>query len=206
MELLEPSELNLTSTIFKSSVRTLCITSANRGEGVTTGAISLAGALSTLVQGKVILVDGNWANPDLSKHFKLQDRPGVAELLDGNFNEFSERIHSDKALAFDVLPAGGKTPEKRNVWNEESWPGLLNELSAIYQYVVIDVGAVHSNPDSIVLARACDGTAMVVQSEATRWEVAVVAKDKLISAGINIVGAIFNRRKFYMPKWIYNLL
>jgi len=47
---------------------------------------------------------------------------------------------------------------------------------------------------------------MVVRAEDTRWEVAQAAAQRLTQAGAKLVGSVFNRRKYYMPKWLYKNL
>lgn len=46
----------------------------------------------------------------------------------------------------------------------------------------------------------------VVRAEDTRWEVAQAAVQRLTQAGAKVVGSVFNRRKYYMPKWLYKNL
>jgi hypothetical protein len=36
--------------------------------------------------------------------------------------------------------------------------------------------------------------------------VAQAARLRLTQAGAKVVGSVFNRRKYYMPKWLYNNL
>ena len=47
---------------------------------------------------------------------------------------------------------------------------------------------------------------LVVRSEETRWEVAQAAAQRLIQAEAKLIGSVFNARKYYMPKWVYDRL
>ena len=59
MKILEPSKLNLTSTILDHKVKSIYVASPHKGAGTTTCAYSLAKALSESISEKVILIDGN---------------------------------------------------------------------------------------------------------------------------------------------------
>ena len=54
--------------------------------------------------------------------------------------------------------------------------------------------------------RAQNALILVVTAEDTRWEVAQTAAQRLTQAGAKLIGSVFNRRRYYMPKWLYNNL
>ncbi|MNC68363.1 hypothetical protein D3C75_1189460 [compost metagenome] len=64
----------------------------------------------------------------------------------------------------------------------------------------------YSATDTLVISTLVDGVVLVVRAEETRWEVAQAAGQRLTQAGAKLVGSIFNSRKYYMPKWLYNNL
>jgi Mrp family chromosome partitioning ATPase len=51
-----------------------------------------------------------------------------------------------------------------------------------------------------------DGVILVITYDKTRRQVAVRAKKDLEDAGANILGVVINRRKYYIPDWIYRRL
>jgi len=65
---------------------------------------------------------------------------------------------------------------------------------------------VYSSVDSLVIGTLVDGVILVVTAEDTRWEVAQAAAQRLTQAGAKLIGSVFNRRRYYMPKWLYNNL
>lgn len=83
---------------------------------------------------------------------------------------------------------------------------LFRQLATQYRFVVIDADAVYSATDTLVMSTQVDGVVLVVRGEDTRWEVAQAARQRLVQAGAKVVGSVFNRRKYYMPKWLYNNL
>ncbi len=53
------------------------------------------------------------------------------------------------------------------------------------------------------LAAAHPGVVLVVEAEKTKWPVAAAVRDKIIQHGGNVLGIVFNRRKYYIPGWLY---
>jgi Mrp family chromosome partitioning ATPase len=51
-----------------------------------------------------------------------------------------------------------------------------------------------------------DGVVLVVEAEKTRWPVAETVRDKIKNSGGNILGIVLNKRRYYIPDWIYNKL
>ena len=48
-----------------------------------------------------------------------------------------------------------------------------------------------------------DGVVLVVEAEKTRWPVALNVKEKTEQGGGRVLGVVFNKRKYYIPEWLY---
>ncbi|CDF95868.1 MULTISPECIES: CpsD/CapB family tyrosine-protein kinase [unclassified Pseudomonas] len=202
-----PSETNLTSTVLDPSLRILLLTSANTGTGTSTSAMALAAQLAQMSSGRVLLVDASQSPRNLSQQLGLQKERGFSDLL---FNHLTPPLLQDcvvqtSSLPFDVLPIGrlGRNAERLN---PEQLRHLFRHLAAQYRFVVIDADAVYAASDTLVMSAQVDGVVLVVRGEDTRWEVAQATRQRLAQAGAKVVGSVFNRRKYYMPKWLYNNL
>ena len=52
-----------------------------------------------------------------------------------------------------------------------------------------------------------DAAFIVIVCEKTRWEVVQIAEDKIKkSGGPTAIGIIFNRRKYYIPRFVYKII
>ncbi|TWC12278.1 MULTISPECIES: CpsD/CapB family tyrosine-protein kinase [unclassified Pseudomonas] len=207
LSIASPSETNLTSTVLDPSLRILLLTSANTGTGTSTSAMALAAQLAQMSSGRVLLVDASQSPHNLSQQLGLQKERGFSDLL---FNHLTPPLLQDcvvqtSSLPFDVLPIGrlGRNAER---FNPEQLRHLFRHLAAQYRFVVIDADAVYAASDTLVMSAQVDGVVLVVRGEDTRWEVAQAARQRLAQAGAKVVGSVFNRRKYYMPKWLYNNL
>jgi protein-tyrosine kinase len=72
--------------------------------------------------------------------------------------------------------------------------------------VIFDSAPVIGFADTQSLCTKVDGVILVVNYDKTRRQVALRAKKELEEAGANILGVIINRRKYYIPDWIYRRL
>ncbi|MDI2595075.1 CpsD/CapB family tyrosine-protein kinase [Pseudomonas sp. N3-W] len=202
-----PSESNLTSTVLDQGLRTLFLTAANPGAGTTTSALALASQLAQMSSGQVLLVDASQSATNLSQQLGLTKERGFRDLL---FNADNPPLLQDcvvqvSSLPFHILPNGRHIRGAEHLTAERLSP-LLAQLAGQYRFVVIDGDAVYSAADTLVLSTQVDGVIMVVRAEDTRWEVGQAAVQRLTQAGAKLVGSVFNRRKYYMPKWLYKNL
>ncbi|WP_028622108.1 CpsD/CapB family tyrosine-protein kinase [Pseudomonas sp. Ant30-3] len=202
-----PSESNLTSTVLDQDLRVLFLTAANPGAGTTTSALALASQLAQMSSGDVLLVDASHSATNLSQQLGLSKERGLRDLL---FNTQSPPLLQDcvvnvSSLPFHVMPNGRFVRGNEHLTPERLRP-LLDQLGGQYRFVVIDGDAVYSAADTLVISTQVDGVILVVRSEDTRWEVAQAAVQRLTQAGAKLVGSVFNRRKYYMPKWLYKNL
>jgi len=76
------------------------------------------------------------------------------------------------------------------------------ELREAYDYILVDGGAIEHNPAAAVLAARLDSTLLVVEAERSNIPAVRVAADELRSAGANLLGAVLNRRRDYVPAFV----
>jgi Mrp family chromosome partitioning ATPase len=80
---------------------------------------------------------------------------------------------------------------------------LWDEFRQRFEYVLIDSPPISASSDGLAIVRKVDGVIFVVEAEKTRWPVALAAKEKIVSHGGNILGMVFNKRRFYIPDVVY---
>jgi Mrp family chromosome partitioning ATPase len=88
----------------------------------------------------------------------------------------------------------------------EKFKSLLSYVKPHFAFVVLDIPPVLRFAEAIALSRQCEGLILVVRANQTRWEIVAEAKRLLEKSGVNILGAVLNRRKFYIPEKIYQKL
>ncbi|WP_025127372.1 MULTISPECIES: CpsD/CapB family tyrosine-protein kinase [Pseudomonas] len=201
-----PSESNLAVTVLDQELRVILLTAANRNSGITSSSLSMANELARTSRGRVLLVDTSLSENSLTRRLDLGEREGFLDLALADVPpSLASCIERSEALDFDFLPLG-----RRQQYSERLTPELLRELLQVlaeeYRFVIIDGDPVYSSGDILTLSTQVDGVVLVVRSEETRWEVAQAAAQRLIQAEAKLIGSVFNARKYYMPKWVYDRL
>lgn len=81
-----------------------------------------------------------------------------------------------------------------------------DSLRQKYDLILVDSSSASRSPDGIEISRGVDGVILVVEAEKTRWQIVENLKEKIESSGGNILGMVFNKRRFYIPESIYQRL
>jgi len=185
-----------------SSRKSIIVGSPTKETGVSTVAIGLAATLASNSAAPVLLVDGNLRRPSLHTKFQIERRPGLTDLVRGRVRDHQVRVETG-VPHLSVIPCGGEEQSPQSFFKAPEFTRQLNEWCAAYTYVIIDSAPFGQLSDPITLAQAGAGVVLVVQAGRTAREVATEAVETLHGHGVNILGAVLNRRRFYIPEWIY---
>jgi Mrp family chromosome partitioning ATPase len=82
----------------------------------------------------------------------------------------------------------------------------LKQLQQHFDLIVIDTSSPELSFDGIALSSMTQGTVMIVESEKTRWQVAENIKSHIEKSGGKVIGIFVNKRKHYIPQFIYKFL
>lgn len=178
------------------------VTSANRHEGVTSVAVNVAAAASRDLQGRVLLVDANFDHPLAAEVAGASDGPGLADLLVGA-EEWASLVRRSSMPGLDVLAAGTKQARALLSAGSDRLRGLLREICTKYQMVVFDLPPASELSACLPMANCLDGVLMVVEAERTRNKTVERARQRLTQSGAKLIGAVLNKRREYVPDWIY---
>jgi Mrp family chromosome partitioning ATPase len=82
----------------------------------------------------------------------------------------------------------------------------LAELLDEFEFVLINAPSVILDGTATLLGPLVDGVILVVEANSTHREVARKAKERLESANVRLLGAVFNNRTFPIPAAVYSRL
>ena len=212
--------------------KTVCVLSCYDGEGVSTVSANLAKKIAAAHQ-KVLLVDINHMQPSIHNTFNTELSPGLIDLLN-NSQKASDVIKNTNYKNLYVLTAGTPIQEKtetaeehtvelstnalmKQVNDQEDAKTLMetkqsantffiDKLKKYFNFIIFDAPAVQSSLSVLRIASVVDDVIFVIESEHTRWEAAMENVERLHNVGANIRGAILNKKRYYIPKWLYNTL
>jgi protein-tyrosine kinase len=187
------------------ATRAVVFAAVETGDGATTVCACAAEALAVQTRGSICVVDANLRNPALHRYFALESRRGLSEALaqDGPIRGFAEQISGSNLW---VLTAGAGSADGIQLLNTEAMRARVVELCAEFDYVLFDSANIHLYTDALSLAALANGLVLVLQSESTRREAAWKAKESIEAAGVQLLGAVLNKRTYPIPQTLYDRL
>jgi capsular exopolysaccharide synthesis family protein len=197
----EKLKIMLTLEAARSELKTVMLASALAGEGVSTVVLGLAATMAEGAAQGVLVIDLNSANPDLADRLGLSPTVGLGELLAKDTAPADAIVESPIPRLF-LLGQGKVSSDFSQPGSLALFEELLRSLRSQFDYVILDGGALRSAPDSLLVSGKVDGVVLVVQAERTGSDVVRDASDQLRMAGANLLGAVLNRRRNYLPKFL----
>lgn len=185
--------------------RSLILSGASSGEGVTTLGTYLAISLAVRDGKKVCFVDANFRSPRASAIFGLLGRPGMSDYCNGD-RELSEVLARTESQDLFVMGIGTAVSNPSLVLSHERARGLASELRQRFDYVLFDCGSVLGTAEMGMLAPTVDGVVLVIRANRTKREVVAKAEKLVRFSGGSVIGTVLNRRSFPIPDAIYRRL
>lgn len=190
-----------------SPAKIVQFTSSHPGEGKSTIARCLA-ILKRQAGMKTIVIDADIRNPSLHKVFKSELRPGLADYLNGKA-ALHQIIRQHKSGVY-VITAGMARKSPTDLLPQDALDVLLNDLSEVFDLIVLDSPPVLAAPDARIISSRVDMTVMVVkwadtQRDKTRYAIKLLqdAGAKQISTLLSLVDARKHAKYSYADSGIY---
>jgi capsular exopolysaccharide synthesis family protein len=149
--------------------RVVGVTSATRGDGKTTTAINLAGALAQASAARVLLIDADLRAPAVGARLALDpaDTGGLADAISRPNESLDRIVRMLPPFNLAVLPAGPPPPLPYETLRGRRLGELLGEARRQFDYVVLDTPPLVPVPDCRVLEPWVDGFFIVVAAHKT---------------------------------------
>lgn len=189
----------------QESIKTILITGTADGDGASTTAINFATSLAQDCRLNILLLDANLRRPHLHEVFGIDYHPCLTSLLTQKETQasfFDKEGHGN----LYVLPGGEKQSSALTLFESTRFDNFLKSARKKFDYVILDAAPVTSFSEPQVLGPKVDGVILVIAAGKTRRQVAIRAKKELEDAGAKILGVVLNKRKHYIPNWIYKRL
>jgi protein-tyrosine kinase len=174
------------------------------GEGTSTIARDFVRFLASRLGKKVLLLEGDPANP--SGPFSGGGRMVSLEETVHRGEEVEEVFAHSKETSLSVGLVAREEGDLIRFLESEDRVQVWDRLKEHFDLVVIDSPPMSSSLAGLIFCRRADGVVLVLEADRTRGPVAEKAKEQIQKYGGNILGVIFNKRKFHIPKGIYKRL
>jgi Mrp family chromosome partitioning ATPase len=192
---------NLRYEIETSKQKVFLFTSTKPGEGKTFTIISLAYSLS-LIQKKVLIVDTNFKNNQLTKI--LSEHKEREQLPEGKTTQVvrSDQWDDDSGKNSLITPTiyqyvdkiVSKTSSKSasEILIEKDFGGLLQEITSYYDYVFLEGASLNDHSDTKELSEFADRIVPVFSSHSVVKQIDQESITYLKSLGNKLFGAVLN--------------
>jgi len=170
----------------------LAVSSATVGDGKTTTAINLAGALAQDPEARILLVDADLRRASVGDRLGLRnarDRGLVDAILDPDLT-LEDMVRRRPPYNLSVLFAGRLPAAPYEVLKSPRLGNLLDQARQQYDFIVLDTPPIVLAQDCRVISKWVDGFLLVVGADKT--------PAKLVEEALNrmepnkIVGFVFN--------------
>lgn len=171
------------------TLRRILITSSIPQEGKSTCSANLACSLALRAQQRTLLLEGDIRRPSLAPMFGLAPRPGLSEWLREG-REMKDSIYFLEGPGLWFMPAGSSSSNPLELLQSAKLSMLMDQLSELFDWVVVDSPPVLPLADTSVWSRLCDGILLVTRqgvSEKRQLQrgVEAIEPQKLIGAILN---------------------
>lgn len=192
----------------EKEMKVLLFVGATVSAGASTTASNFAATLARDSQTKVLLINANLRPQSkevakLSRDVNSDQNVALAGLLEA---ESTVMVAGAGAGNLCILPNGTKTPLPASLFQSAAFDQFLKTVRERFDHVIIDAPPLQGIPESIVLSKKADGVIMVVDAGSTRRRAGLWAKQQVEEAGGKILGVVLNKRKFYIPNWLYRFI
>ena len=205
MDCYEALKINILARHPGQTIKTILFSGTTHGDGASTTAINFATTLARNCRLKVLLVEANLRTPGLHTTFCIEPECGLSDIMrNGEKPDFYFKKVEPANLY--VVTSGSKLTGAVTLFESERFNKFLTAVRAVYDYIILDGPPVPSFSEARVICSKVDGVVLVVEAGKTREQVATRAKKELEEAGGKVLGMVLNRRKYYIPEWIYKRL
>ena len=170
--------------------RVFAVASPARGDGKTTTAINLAGALAQAPDARVVLVEADLRHPAMARMLGLRGVHGLSAYLTDPSIPVERAIEWPRGLGFAVVVAGPISSMPYELLASARLNTLLATLRETFDFVLVDTPPALPFPDLGILRDLVDGVVMVVRANRTPREQVRTCLDTI--GPQRVLGMIFN--------------
>jgi capsular exopolysaccharide synthesis family protein len=148
------------------SMRTIIVTSPNKGDGKSLTAANLALTMAQEFQQRVLLVDGDLRRPTLHALFGIDDTPGLSGVLVGSAT-IDDALVALPQQELTILPSGPLPSHPAELLGSTAMRRALDALRTRFDRVLIDMPPVAPLADVSIALGMVDGLLMIVRAGVT---------------------------------------
>lgn len=140
---------------------------------------------------KTIIVGLDLRKPRIFDDFSIDNNVGTVNYLIGQkkLNEIIQQTHIPN---LDVITSGPIPPNPAELIISDTMSELIDELKAIYDYIILDTPPVGLVSDALELAQYCDATLYIVRQNVTKKGMLSVVNEKHKRGELHNISIVLN--------------
>lgn len=185
--------------------RAVVFAGIDHGNGCSEICASAAETLASNVRGSICLLEANLRTPALPGLFGTTNHHGLTDALlqEGPIRSFVKPLRGDNLW---LLSSGSLAPDSARLLNSDRLKTRFAELRREFDFVLIDAPPLTRYADAVAFGQMTDGFVLILEAHVTRREAALKVSENLRASGIQVLGAVLNKRTFPIPESLYNKL
>ena len=148
------------------AMRSIIITSPNKGDGKSLTAANLALTMAQEFQQRVLLIDGDLRRPSIHRLFGVGDIPGLSDVLMGTISA-EDAVLNIAEHHLSILPAGTIPSHPAELLGSTAMRRALDTLRTRFDRILIDMPPVAPLADVSIALGLADGLLMIVRAGVT---------------------------------------
>ncbi|GJL56962.1 MAG: exopolysaccharide biosynthesis protein [Nitrospirales bacterium] len=178
---------------------------SREGEGTSTLTREFAMAMARQSTKPVLLVEADNYKPCQYQAFGIEAKPSLDHLLQEGLSLDRVVTEVEKSNLFLATLSSElqSSLSGRNFFGSiDLWKPVREQFSLI----LLDSTPANFSAESLAISGTVDGVVLVVEAEKTRSVIARSVKEQILMYNGNLLGIVFTKRKFHIPKFLYKFL
>jgi protein-tyrosine kinase len=178
---------------------------SREGEGTSTVVREFARVSALKFDKLVLLLDADHHHPTQHLFFNIHVDLGWQDVV-GENGPIDKALYRIGDTRLFLCPSSRNPAAPSHMFSSLQMDLFLKKVREKFDLVLIDSQPATTSTDGLAISSKVDGVVLVVEAEKTRWPVAETVRDKIKRSGGNILGVVLNKRRYYIPEWIYKRL
>lgn len=176
---------------FNDTRKRLAIIAPRAGTGCSFHAANLAVVFAQM-GARTLLIDGDLRHPRQHAIFNQAAHQGLAEVLGERISQ-APIIPLPRLGSLSLLTAGAEPPNPGELLSRGILHGLLEQLDAHYDVILIDTPPAAVYADAQAIAAASGGALFIARENQTRLNELAALRQDLAATGTEIAGVVLNK-------------
>lgn len=180
-------------TFSGEDIRVVAVTSSIPNEGKSEVSFRLAQAFAE--DGKKVL----YIDADIRKSVTVarygvdRETKGLSHYLSGQTKNLEDVIYETNIDNLSMIFTGAKAPNPAELLGRPKFANMLETLKEQYDFIILDCPPLGSVIDAVLVAKNCDGTILVVESDNVSYKIVQNVKKQLDQSDCKILGVVLNK-------------